>query len=152
MTAKKQEMYSISQLAKLSGLDRATVTKRLAEVESQDGPKNAKLYALAAALPALISGESTEMEEAKLRRAQAEAELKTLDLERERGEVAPVKDVREYALKLVKGLHGRLAVQFPREIAQQLYKAESPAQITEILRRELGRIFNDLRTNHQRFL
>lgn len=145
-------LYSISQLATLSGLDRATVTKRLADVPFQGGAKNAKTYSLEAALPALISGESTEMDEAKLRKMQAEAGMRELDLERERGEVVSTAEVSDYTLRLFKGVQNRIGLRFPREISQQLYKAESAAQITEILQRELGRIFNDLRDDHKRFL
>jgi hypothetical protein len=144
--------YSISQLASLCALDRATVAKRLVDIESTDGAKGAKTYALSAALPALIAGERTEMDAAKLRKMQAEADLKELDFQRERGEVLPTKDVADYALRLFKGMQNRIGVRFPREIAQQLYKAESAAQITEVLKRELGRIFNELRDDHQRFL
>lgn len=152
MSTSVDQLYSISQLANLSGLDRATVTKRLADVTFEKGEKNAKSYALAAALPALIAGESTEMDEAKLRKMQAEAGIRELDLERERGEVVSTAEVSDYTLRLFKGVQNRIGVRFPREIAQQLYKAESAAQITEILQRELGRIFNDLRDDHKRFL
>ncbi|HEY0098649.1 MAG TPA: DUF1441 family protein [Pyrinomonadaceae bacterium] len=147
-----EQLYSISQLASLSGLDRATVTKRLADVPFEEGAKNAKTYALDAALPALIAGESTEMDAAKLRKTQAEASMRELDLERERGEVVSTSEVADYTLRLFKGVQNRIGLRFPREIAQQLYKAESAAQITEILQRELGRIFNDLRDDHKRFL
>ena len=147
-----KDLYSLSQLAKLCGLDRATVTKRLAEVEFVKGAKGAKTYTLAAALPALIAGESTEMDEAKLRKMQAEAAMRELDLERERGEVVSVREVADYALRLFKGMQNRIGLRFPHDIAQQLYKAESAPQITEILQRELGRIFNDLRDDHKRFL
>jgi Protein of unknown function (DUF1441) len=143
---------SISELAKLCGLDRATVTKRLASVPSSPGAKSAKLYLLSEALPALIKGESSEMEEAKLRKMQAEAHLKELEFRREQEEVVEVKEVLNYTLQLFKGMHNRVGVRFPREIAQQLYKAESPAQITEVLQREIGRIFNELRSDHKRFL
>lgn len=148
----KAELYSISQLAKLCALDRATVAKRLEAIEFAEGAKGAKSYALAAALPALIAGESTEMDEAKLRKLQAEAGMRELDLERERGEVVHVKEVADYALRLFKGMQNRVGVQFPRSISAQLYKAESAPQITEILQRELGRIFNELRGDHKRFL
>lgn len=150
--SKDAELYSISQLARLSALDRATVTKRLDGVECTEGARGAKTYALAAALPALIAGESTEMDEAKLRKVQAEAGMRELDLERERGEVVSVKEVADYALRLFKAIHNRLGIRFPREIAQQLYKAESPAHVTEVLQRELGRIFNELREDHKHFL
>lgn len=144
--------YSISELAKLTTLDRATVRKRLEEVEPAPGPKGAKTYELVDALPALIAGASAEMDAAKLRKMQAEADLKENELAIERGEVVPVKEVQSYALNLFKRVHNRIGVQLPREIAQQLYKAESAAQITEILRTETGRIFNDLRSDHKRFL
>jgi DNA-binding transcriptional MocR family regulator len=152
MSAPGDQLYSISQLAALSGLDRATVTKRLAEIAPTDGAKGAKTYALADALPALIAGESAEFDAAKLRKMQAEAGLRELDLQRERGEVVSTKDVGDYALRLFKGMHNRVAVQFPRSIAAQLYKAESAPHITETLQRELGRIFNELRGDHTRFL
>ncbi|MDQ1610328.1 MAG: hypothetical protein QOG00_259 [Pyrinomonadaceae bacterium] len=144
--------FSISQLASLCALDRGTVAKRLAEVPFEEGAKGAKSYALAAALPALIAGESTEMDEAKLRKVQAEADLKELEYQRERAEVVSTTEVADYTLRLFKGVQNRIGVRFPREISQQLYKAESPAQITEILQRELGRTFNELRDDHKRFL
>ncbi|HWT00206.1 MAG TPA: DUF1441 family protein [Pyrinomonadaceae bacterium] len=143
---------SISQLAKLCGLDRATVTKRLEAVPSAPGEKGAKLYLLSEALPALIAGESSEMDDAKLRKTQAEADLKELEYRREQNEVVEVKEVADYALRLFKAINNRVAVRFPREIAAQVYKAESPAHATEILQRELGRLFNELREDHKRFL
>lgn len=150
--AADQQLYSISKLADLCKLDRATVVKRLKDVEPTSGAKGAKTYALDAALPALIAGERTEMDEAKLRKMQAEADLKELDFKREQGEVVDVNAVADYALRLFKAMHNRLAVQLPRSIAAQLYKAESAPQITEILQREVGRTFNDLRSDHKRFL
>lgn len=150
--SKKVELYSISELARFTALDRATVTKRLDGVECTEGARGAKTYSLYAALPALIAGERTEMDAAKLRKMQAEADLKELDYQRERSEVVPTKEVGDYALRLFKAMHNRIAVQFPRSIAAQLFKAESAPHITETLQRELGRIFNDLRDDHKRFL
>lgn len=152
MAGKTSELYSISALAKLTTLDRATVARRLEGVAHAGGPKGAKTYALADALPSLIAGESSEMDEAKLRKMQAEAELKEIEVKQEMAELLPAKEVRDYALRLFKSMHNRVAVRFPREIAQQLYKAESAPQITEVLQRELGRIFNDLRSDHKRLL
>lgn len=145
-------LYSISALARLCGRDRATVKKCLKEIEPVEERAKEKLYALHEAIPAIIAGADAEMDEAKLRKAQAEAELKEINLQRERGEVVEVKEVRNYAQTLVQGIHQRIAVRMPREIAPQLYKAEAPAQITETLQHELGRIFNELRDDHKRFL
>lgn len=146
-----EKLFSISELAELTTLDRATVKKRLAEIDPTAGARNAKSYSLKVALPALIAGASAEMDEAKLRRAQAEAELKEIALAEERGDLLPVKEVQGYLLDLFKRLQQRLAVQLPRDIAAQLYKAESPAQITDILQREAERIFNGLRSDHKSF-
>lgn len=143
---------SISALARLCGRDRATVTKCLKDVEPAEEKSKEKLYRLKDAIPAIVAGADAEMDEAKLRKMQAEAELKELGLKREQGEVVEVKEVRGYAQALVQGLHQRVAVRMPGEIAPQLYKAESSAQITEILQHELGRLFNELRDDHRRFL
>lgn len=149
---KGESLYSISQLARLSTLDRATVARRLEGVAFVKGAKGAKAYQLEAALPALIKGAGDEMDEAKFRKTAAEASLRELEVERERGLVVAVSEVKDYALRLFKALHNRIGVRFPREVAAQVYKAESKEQITEILTRELGRIFNDLRGDHTRFL
>lgn len=152
MTQATGELYSISALARLCGRDRATVVKCLKDVKPVEERTKEKLYALGEAVPAIIAGADAEMDEAKLRKVQAEADLKELDLKRETGEVVSVKEVRNYAQTLVQGIHQRIAVRMPGEISPQLYKAESSSQIAEILQHELGRIFNDLRDDHKRFL
>lgn len=146
------KLFSISELADLTTLDRATVRKRLKDIEPQGGVKNAKTYSLEVALPALIAGGSAEMDEAKLRKTRAEAELREMELAVERGEYLPVREVRDYAVRLFKGMHGRLAVQLPRRVAASLYKADSAELIAEILEREVGRDFNDLRRDHTSLL
>ena len=147
-----EQLYSIKRLHELTGLDRTTVAKRLKEIEPQEGKGNAKVYTLAAALPALVAGASAEWDAAKLKKTQMEGELRELELATRRGEYVPVGEVRDYALRLFKGLHNRIAIRYPRDSAQQLYKAESADQIVEIQQRELGRLFNDLRDDHKRFL
>ena len=98
-------LYSISELSDLTTLDRATVRKRLKDVEAQGGAKNAKTYSLEAALPALIAGASAEMDEAKLRKTKAEADMREHDLSVARGEYQPVREMRDHALRFFKGLH-----------------------------------------------
>jgi hypothetical protein len=145
-------LLSISALARLCGRDRATVVKCLKEVEPAEKKKKETLYRLEEAIPAIVAGADAEMAEAKLRKAQADAELKEIDLKRERGEVVEVKDVRAYAQALFRALHQRFTVRMPRDVAAQLYKAESAAQITEVLQREAGRIFNEVRDDHTSLL
>ncbi|HEX8773266.1 MAG TPA: hypothetical protein VF735_06635 [Pyrinomonadaceae bacterium] len=132
-------------MARLSGLDRATVTKRLAEVPITKETRKEKLYALKHALPALLVGADKEMDEAKLRKTQAEAKLKEHELAVERGEYVSVHEVESQFVKEYQWLNNRLLAQFPRDAASNLYKAESAAQISEILKHDLGRILNEWR-------
>lgn len=150
--AKQTELYSISALHRMSGLDRATIVKCLKDVEPVEKRARETLYALPDAFRALIRGVDAELDEAKLRKAKADAAMKELDLKREQGEVVSVKEVRNYAQALFRGLHQRMAVRLPRDVSAQLYKAESAAQITDVLQREVGRIFNELRDDHKSLL
>ena len=145
-------LFSISELAQLTTLDRATVSKRLKEIEPQGGARNAKTYSLEVALPALIAGASAEYDEARTRKMQADADLREHELAVERAEYLPMKEVRDYALLLFKAMHGRLAVQLPRRVAPALHKAGSPELIAEMLEKEVGRDFNDLRRDHTSLL
>lgn len=145
-------LYSISALARLTKRDRATVVKCLKDVKPVEERAKETLYALHEAVPAIVAGASAEMDEAKLKKAKADAHLRELELKREQGEVVEVKEVRAYAQALFRGLQQRMAVRLPRDIAPQLYKADSAAQITEVLQREAGRVFNELRDDHTRFL
>ncbi|HYY96830.1 MAG TPA: hypothetical protein VE713_20160 [Pyrinomonadaceae bacterium] len=146
------ELYSISALAELCKRDRATVRKCLKNVAPVEEREKEKLYTLAEAIPAIVRGASAEMDEAKLKKAQADARLRELELKREQGEVVEVREVRAYSQALFRAVQQRMAVRLPRDIAAQLYKAESAAQITEVLQREAGRVFNELRDDHTRFL
>lgn len=146
------DLYSISALAALCGRDRATIRKCLKDIKPVEAREKEKLYALAEAIPAIIAGVDAELNAAKLKKAQADANLRELELSRERGEVVEVKEVRAYAQALFRGVQQRMAVRLPRDVAGQLYRAESEAQVRESLQREVGRIFNELRDDHQRFL
>ncbi|HEV2707061.1 MAG TPA: hypothetical protein VGV59_14140 [Pyrinomonadaceae bacterium] len=140
-----EQLYSISELSALTTLDRATVKKYLEGVPHEGGAKNAKTYSLSAALPALVAGRSAEMDEAKLRKTQAEADLKEHALAVERGEFLPVREVENQRVKECQWLFNRLLAQLPREMSQALYKAESPEQIIEILKHDIGRVLNEWR-------
>lgn len=144
--------YSISELATLTKLDRGTLRQRLKDLPSKQGPKGAKVYSLKRALPILVSGDSPQLDEAKLKKAWAEAHMKELELDREREDLSPTKEVRDYLIDLFKRMHDRLGKRLPREIAGQVFKCESSAQVTDVLRIAIGQVFNDIRSDHKRFL
>jgi transcriptional regulator with XRE-family HTH domain len=143
------EMLSISKLAERFDLDRATVRKYLAAagVEPRKETKREKLYLLAEVEP-YLSNPSDPLAAARLRKLEQESDLLDLKLRRERGELVSITEVGDEIQAVFKLLYQRVAVQYPREIAAQLYKAESPGQITDIMRHDMGRIFNEIREDY----
>jgi hypothetical protein len=138
------QVFSISALAKLTGLDRATVAKRLDGVSFTEGAKGAKSYRLEDSLPPLISGQSSAYDEAELRKLQADAKLREHKLAVEEGKYVPIAEVESERVKEVQWLNNRL-MRLPREAATQLFKSESPEQLEEVLRHQLGIVLNEWR-------
>lgn len=151
-SAPPADLLSLTRLAAELHVDRNTLSRKAAALAHVAGPQGARLYSRRAVEELLAADDDPELAEARRRKVAAEAELLELRLQREREEVVPVAEVRDYALKLFRALHQRVGVRFRREVAAQLYRAESPAQITEVLQHELGRIFNELRDDHPKFL
>jgi hypothetical protein len=77
-TGKATSRVSISELSRLCDIDRATVRKRLEGIAAYKGPGNSQLYEIADALPAIITGQSGDIDTAKLRQATADAELREI--------------------------------------------------------------------------
>jgi hypothetical protein len=146
---KQKELLSISKLAARFELDRATVRKWLAAagVAPRRETKREKLYAVAEVEP-FLSNVGDPLDAARLRKLEQESDLLEIRLARERGEVVSAQEVGDEIQEVFKRLYQRLAVRYPREIAQQLYKAESPGQITDIMRHDMGRIFNEIREDY----
>lgn len=92
----------VSQLAESFGLDRATVTKRLNEVDAafEPGPHGAKLYLVTDAIRACIrdflgADQPGTYEEARARDMKARAQLTELDLAVRRAQLLPAVEVEE---------------------------------------------------------
>lgn len=147
-----EELYSISKLAEYYDLDRATMKRRLTDagvLPALDEPRR-KLYRLSEVEAALET--DTGLDEIKLRKLTAEAQLKELELQREQEQLLPRKEVEDYTQKLFTAMFQRLGIRLPREIAPQLWKAESQAQMTKQLETSIKAVFNELRADHRRFL
>lgn len=145
-------LVNISQLAEQFEMDRATVRKRLKDLPPAQVKGREKLYPRRDAEAVLSAAENPGLDEAKRRKASIEAELLELKLRRERGDLLDVKEVRSELQEIFKRLHQYFCVHYPAEAAARLYKAESPAQIAEILQRDFGRTFNDFRGDYKSFL
>lgn len=147
----KRELLSISALSEQYGIDRATVRKRLRDIEPVEVKAKEKLYD-AEEVAELLLAKDEDYEKLKRRKMQAEAELKELELRERLGEVASVDEFKDVVQKIFGNLHKRVAVQTPRKISGKLLNANSQSDIAEILRRELGQAFDDLRADWKQFL
>lgn len=144
-------LLSISALSRKFKLDRATVRERLdaAEIKPKTTREKEKLYHLD---DVEIVLSQSELNEAKLRKLDAEAELKELEVKKKLGEYASVAEFTETVQKIFGRLHKRVVVQLPKRIAGRLHNANSSAEVMAALETELAKEFNDLRSDFTKFL
>lgn len=150
--ANKPTLFSQSDLHRLTGLDRATVSDRLDTVASHPGPKNSKLYALADALPALIAGRDVSMDQVKLRRETHREKREEIELNKQLRKLVDYNEVKGEVQEIIKALHRRLALNFWRENASRLKKAKTSAELVKIGQTAQGKIFDALRSNYKTML
>lgn len=155
MNAKRahENLLSTSELARRSGLNRATVRERLrkAGVEAKQTKAREKLYDEDEALRALGVDERAGLRKAQTEKVSTEAERARLKLEREKGELVPIRQVREDLQEIFKQLYQHFAVQYPRTAAARLAR-KNPAHITEVLKQDAEQFFNELRATHESYL
>jgi hypothetical protein len=142
---------SISELARSSGLDRATVVKRLeaAGLQPKQTRHNEKLFELTAALAALATrpNEVSEYNRARTQKTTAQAALALLRLQRERGELVPIKDLREQVYLLIKAIHERIT-RYPRAARGRLHRAQNVSELERIMMADFDRIFNEIKRDY----
>ncbi len=143
----------MSELARRFGLNRETVRERLKRngVEPKSQTAREKRYDVAEATRALRPKGAEGLREAQTEKTAAEAERAKLKLERERGEVVSMQDVREGLQKLIKQIYQHFAVTSPATLAPQL-RGKSVAQMEATLKRDAERFFTALRTEHESYL
>jgi hypothetical protein len=146
------DLYSLRQLAGLLNLDRNRLAEKVRDVESYLGPNRSRLYSLAAVEEALSDDPDPDIKEARLRKLRAEASLAELKLGREREELLEAKGVGTRIINIFRAWHRRLSVTMPREISQQLHKAESAEHVAEILKAEVGRMLTEFAQDHVGFI
>ena len=144
-------LYSISALSRKFKLDRETVRNRLdsAGIKAKKTRENEKLYFLDDVEVALSQ---SELNEAKLRKLDAEAELKELELKKRVGEFGSVAEFTEIVQKVFGRLHKRVAVQLPKRLAARLHNANSSGDLLEILQSEIEKDFSALRADFKDYL
>jgi hypothetical protein len=145
---------NISQLAKATHLDRATIVRRLAAagvapVRTRAKEKQFDVNQATAVLGAAreVDANQNGYHKARTQKTTAEAARILLKLQRERGELAPVAELREGAFQLVKALHQRFS-RYARDARGRLFKAKSLNEIERILASDFASIFEDLKRDY----
>lgn len=95
---------SISKLSELTGKDRATITKRLAEIKPYKATKTSKIYDSQIVLPMILGIESSSKIEKKLleeslRLESAKADKISLEVERQRGTLVQTESIAKAVAK-----------------------------------------------------
>lgn len=151
MTRKQKTTANTSELHRATGLDRATVKKRLndAGVKPVTTESRKTEYDADKALTALSRTDSRShgYDKARTQKTTAEAARVLLKLQKERGELAPISDLRDYAFNLVKAIHTRLK-RYPREAKGRIHKAKSPDEIEVIMTADIDLIFENIKRDH----
>jgi len=156
-TSEREAAANISELARASGMDRATVIKRLraagvTPVRDRTKEKQFDVNQATAVLGAAREAvDSNGYHKARTQKTTAEAARILLKLQRERGELAPVAELREGAYQLVKAVHQRFS-RYAREARGKLYRAKSVNDLERILATDFALIFDDLKRDYPNIL
>ena len=150
---KDEKLFSTAELARIYDLDRATVGKRLAGVPHRSGPRGAKLYKIED-VHNLLAPSVTEcdLEEARLRKARAEAERIEILVAKLKGDLVSVRETRRTLHSIFKSLYHRVVILFPRAASGRLVGIKDRAEMEARLREELAEIFDELRTDPDNFI
>jgi hypothetical protein len=150
-SAVKKNTATISELQRLTGFDRATIRRRLANIEPKQVKRNKKLYNLAAATKALTSSNGSGHEspsaltEARRRKIIAEAARITLHLQEERGDLVAKQEVADRLFQFIKAMYVRIAKRYPRENARRLRRCRSDAEFMSVMQGGLTLVFDELK-------
>jgi len=150
--ADQAKVANISELHRATGIDRATIVKRLNAAGVKPKYKRAKetFYDQTEASEVLSRGPrdtTAPLTHARTQKTTAEAARIVLKLQRERGELASRAEFREEAYNLVKALHTRFT-RYAREARSRLAKIKSPAEIERTMSTDVALIFDDLKRDY----
>jgi hypothetical protein len=149
-TAKREA--NISMLARETGLDRATITKRLDELGVKKRRISAKELRVDhdEALMALQNPDG--LRDAQRKKLTAETALTVLKLQRERGEFLSKDEVSTGIFELIKALHFRFVKSYPRDNARRLHRLRTSAELERTLSTDFSLMFDDLKRDNLEFL
>lgn len=150
-TIRRKPRASISALHRQTGMSRATIVERLAAagVKPKSVKATEKLYDQEAATAALSSnGHGSGLTEARRKKTIAEAARITLKLQKERGELVDMREIRQHLFEFIKAMYTRIARRYPRENARRLRKCRNEAELAHTIETDIALIFDELKRDY----
>lgn len=153
------DRVNTSELHRVTGIDRATIGKRLANLPHTIGKKSAKEYDRKSALTILMTKDTSvggdalngHAPDAKARRELADAERAELRVAQIKGELVSADAMRSAAAELVKTLYQRIVRVEPAIIAS-LCIGKSAIEIETTVRDAMTTVFNELKLDLTAFI
>ncbi len=137
---------SISELSKISGLDRRIVTAKLSGLPFERGLNNARLYSVPDALKAIFGasdGQRLDGQAEKARLDQARANLAEQELARRARDLIPVAEVAEaWATQVLIAKNRLLAL--PSRVASDVLRLKSQREIESVIKTAVLEILTEL--------
>ena len=149
-----RQVVSISELHRLTSLDRATLGKMLKHLHpASEGRNNAVNYHLDECLTAIVAYVKARNEDsAKARKEAADAEKAEILVAKLRGDLVPVGLVRTSAADLVKSLYQRCVNLAPRILSDKITGKTDRNDVEITLREHMASVFDELRSLPNNFL
>lgn len=150
--SKKRELLNTSQLAKRAGLNRATVRTKLETkgVQPREEKEKEKLYDADEALGALQGDGTTGLRRAQTAKTAAEAQRAKLKLDKERGELVPIQDVRADMHNFITEI--RLHFLTRAQVLAPQLRGRKVARIEALLKEDAEQFFANLRVEYEGYL
>lgn len=150
---KKGELVNTTELARRAGLNRATVREKLEGkgIQPRDKKANVTLYDADEALRAIQgTDERAGLRKAQTMKTATEAARARIKLEKEKGELVPIQDVRADIQAIVNEIRQHFLTR-SQALAPQL-RGQKSARIEALLREDAERFFGELRAEHEGYL
>lgn len=148
------ELLNLTKLAFRFDLDKTTVKKRItnAGIEPVSSRYNEKIYELTPRLAAVLEQVNDQLDEAKLRQATADAELKEAKVAQIHGELVKASEMVNLIQQIFGTAYRMISVQMWNEIAARLAKAKTAADVKRIGKAATDRRFKTLKDSFEKFL
>jgi hypothetical protein len=150
--AKKAELVNTSELARRAGLKRATDSEKLEErgVQPRDKKSNETLYDADEALRTLQGDERSGLRKAQTIKTAVEANRAKLKLEKEKGELVSIQDVRADMHNFITEI--RLHFLTRSQVLAPQLRGQKVARIETILKEDAEQFFSSLRAEYEGYL